>query len=376
MSVQVSYSKQFTVGILFIFLIIASIEGIARVYDVWYPSGCVLVKSDIFKDLELDNKRNVCDDFRNLKFGDWPFYQMLPDQYFQTININSHGFRGAEFSQIKSDDTYRIFVVGGSTAFGTGSTSDSTTIPGFLQDKFDNDSLPKKIEVINAGISGLFSGTEVGLIKQQILDFEPDMLVIYDGWNDVGKKYENYYDGILDVKNFDEVSKERDSFYEIGEIIFSSSTLAKVIYTNLDYLPMSFAGPAVYQFDEMEIEKKSDIWTTRWTEICELGDEQGFDVVVTVQPILGSSERTLSEFEKKQFEWKENERRLPGLELYAEKLQVLSNTCSATADFRNVFDGINEPIYLDSVHLGDTGNKIVSEKIYELILPLMESKIN
>ena len=158
---------------------------------------------------------------------------MLPDQYFQTININSHGFRGAEFSQIKSDDTYRIFIVGGSTAFGTGSTSDSTTIPGFLQDKFDTNPLPKKIEVINAGISGLFSGTEVGLIKQQILDFEPDMLVIYDGWNDVGKKYENYYDGILDVKNFDEVSKERDSFYEIGEIIFSSSLKAATIRSSI-----------------------------------------------------------------------------------------------------------------------------------------------
>mgnify|MGYP000167296729 CR=1 FL=1 len=59
MSVQVSYSKQFMIGIIFIFLIIISLEGIARVYDVWYPSGCILVKSDIYKNLDLENNLNT-----------------------------------------------------------------------------------------------------------------------------------------------------------------------------------------------------------------------------------------------------------------------------------------------------------------------------
>ena len=109
MSVQVSYSKQFLLGIIFILLIVFSLEGIARVYDIWSPSGCILLKSDIYKNLELENKRDVCDDFRQLEFGSWPFYQMLPDQHFETININSHGFRGPEFSTIKPENTYRIF---------------------------------------------------------------------------------------------------------------------------------------------------------------------------------------------------------------------------------------------------------------------------
>jgi len=376
LSVQVSYSKQFLFGIMFIMLIIFSLEGISRVYDIWYPSGCILVKSDIYQNLELENKRDVCDDFRQLEFGDWPFYQMLPDQHFQTININSHGFRGHEFSAIKPENTYRIFVVGGSTIFGTGTTSDSASIPGFLQEKFDNEQFPKNIEVINAGISALFSGTEVGLIKQQILDFDPDLLIIYDGWNDITKKYKNYYDGINGIESLASTSKERDSFYEIGEILFSSSKLVKVIYTNLDLLPMSFAGPAVSSFEGTEIEKKAEIWATRWIEICELGKNKDFDVVITIQPILGSSERTLSQFEKNQFEWKENERRLPALEIYAEKLEEINNHCTATADFRNIFDGIDEPLFLDSTHLGDNGNKIVSEKMYELILPIVQSKMN
>jgi hypothetical protein len=376
MSVQVSYSKQFLVGLIFILLIVFSLEGISRVYDIWYPSGCILVKSDIYKNLDLENKRDVCDDFRQLEFGGWPFYQMLPDQHFETININSHGFRGPEFSAIKPENTYRIFVVGGSTTFGTGTTSDYATIPGFLQEKFDTEELPKNIEVINAGISGLFSGTEVGLIKQQILDFDPDLLIIYDGWNDITKKYDHYYDGLNEVENMDNLPLERDTYYEIGEKLFSSSTLVKIIYTNLDLLPMSFAGSAVYSFEGVNIEKKADIWKSRWIEICELGKKQGFDVAVTIQPIAGSSERVLSQFEKNQAEWKENERRLPALEIYVNQLEEIKNHCSTTADLRNVFDGIDEPLFLDSIHLGDYGNKIVSEEIYELIFPIVQSKMN
>ena len=375
MSVQVSYSKQFSLGIIFILLIVFSLEGIARVYDIWSPSGCILIKSDIYKSLELENKRDICDDFRNLEFGNWPFYQMLPDQHYETININSHGFRGPDFSSIKPENTYRIFVVGGSTTFGTGTTSDSTTIPGFLQEKFDNEQFPKKIEVINAGISGLFSGTEVGLIKQKILNFNPDLLIIYDGWNDIAKKYDNYNDGVDNSKN-QFASKERDTFYEFGELLFDFSVIAKIIYTNLDSLPMSFAGPAVYYFEGTEINEKADIWSKRWIEICELGKTKEFDVVITLQPILGSSERTLSEFEMHQFEWKENERRLPALEIYSQKLNEINNNCSGTADLRNSFDGINEPIYLDSIHVGDYGNEIISNKIYESILPVVKSKMD
>lgn len=324
----------------------------------------------------MNNKRSICDDFRSLEFGDWPFYQMLPDQHFQTININSHGFRGPEFSTIKPENTYRIFVIGGSTTFGTGTTSDSTTIPGFLQQKLETENLPKKIEVINTGISALYSGTEVRLIKEQILELDPDLLIIYDGWNDIAKKIEHYDDGINSSTNLDNLAVERDTFYEVGEALFDYSTFVKVIYTNLDFLPMQFAGPAVYPFENVEIEKKADIWTTRWIEICELGEREGFDAVITIHPILGSSDRIMSQFEKKQFEWKENERRLPALDIYANKLTELNKHCTKTADLRNVFDRINEPLYLDAVHIGDKGNEIVAEKIFDVVLPTIQKNMS
>lgn len=90
------------------------------------------------------------------------------------------------------------------------------------------------------------------------------MLIIYDGWNDITKKLEFYYDGIEDSEYSDNISNERGTFYELGEAIFSYSKFAKVIYTNLDLVPISLAGAAVSSFENFEIEKKADIWTSRW----------------------------------------------------------------------------------------------------------------
>jgi hypothetical protein len=42
-----------------------------------------------------------------------------------------------------------------------------------------------KIEIINSGIHGADSFTELKLIEMKLLDFSPDMMIIYDGWNDL-----------------------------------------------------------------------------------------------------------------------------------------------------------------------------------------------
>ncbi len=107
-----------------------------------------------------------------------------PNQDFQTMNINSHGFRGTEIGIEKPENTYRIFGVGGSTMMGSGSLSDVTTITGFLQNEFDKQTLQYDVEVINAGLSGAWSHTEINLIKTKLLKFNPDLFIIYDGWND------------------------------------------------------------------------------------------------------------------------------------------------------------------------------------------------
>ena len=83
------------------------------------------------------------------------------------------------------DNTYRIFAVGGSTTHGLPLVADNETCGlSYLQKKFDERDFGFDIEVINAGMSAATSKTEVQLIKDKLIDFSPDLIVVFDGIND------------------------------------------------------------------------------------------------------------------------------------------------------------------------------------------------
>ena len=158
LSVQVSYKKQATLGIIGIAIILLAVELIA---NVWWVTQihCEFEQNEIFQDLNEAEKRQLCLDFYNLKTsGD----ELIPDQSTYSITINDLGFRGAEFSEIKPPNTHRTFMIGGSTMFGAGATSDETTIPGYIQQFLDENNTGFNLEVINAGIQGADSNTELG----------------------------------------------------------------------------------------------------------------------------------------------------------------------------------------------------------------------
>jgi len=192
MSVQVSYKKQTLLGIMLLLTLFLAIEIFAQVYDHFFLTDCKFTNSDAVKDLDISLLKQICNDHNSVEYNNNEIHtQIVPNQHFSTVNINEYGFRGPEFSKTKSDNTFRIFILGGSTAFGSGSTSDKTTIAGHLQQKYDEQNLPFNVEIINAGIPAATSYTEHWLVKNKLIQFEPDLLIIYDGWNDAGKHPDN-----------------------------------------------------------------------------------------------------------------------------------------------------------------------------------------
>ena len=84
-------------------------------------SSCVNDLSEIFGD-SIAMLQDTCDLHESSEYS-----ELVP--FAESSNLNSLGFRGPEFSEIKPSNTYRIFMVGGSTMFGAGASSDEATIP-------------------------------------------------------------------------------------------------------------------------------------------------------------------------------------------------------------------------------------------------------
>lgn len=368
MSVRVSYKKQFLVYV-FLFLILATIIEIgSRIYE-YQLSRCALLDSASYETIDESLRDKTCSDSNRLVYEKPNITVLQPNQHYDTINVNSFGFRGNEISKEKQEGTYRIFIVGGSTAFGAGATSDENTISGFLQKIFDKernitDNI-KHIEVINAGIPGANSVREYYYIKNTLLQFQPDMIVIYDGLNDAANAIINKND--LGKAPENELMNIQTDFDHIISKYFQIYRTPFV----LNYI--IFKSTTEISYDINSIAQMKQNWHDRWEDICKIGDSKDIKIIVTLQPILGTGNKTLyfDEITKaKSIESQATVKAINELEL---PLHQLSDTC-LTYDLRGVFDDVKEPIFYDNGHTNVKGNEIIAKKLFEVIKPVIYEK--
>ena len=103
-------------------------------------------------------------------------YVNRPDQSTAYFHIGASGFRGEAPAPQRAGA--RVFVVGGSTAFGTGLDNDAQTFPAQLEARLPN------TQVTNAAVIGYASGQELVGIVLEILDLKPDLVIALNGVND------------------------------------------------------------------------------------------------------------------------------------------------------------------------------------------------
>jgi len=316
MPVQVSYKKQFLVMLMLLLVVLVVVEIIVNIW-LYYFYSCDFEDSEIFKDIDPETKKKICHDsigntFANQKFAwDNDTARWLPEHNLDEniVYINSEGFRGQEFTKAKPINTFRIFTSGGSTTFGIG-VFNNQTYPFYLQEFYDSVNTGFNVEVINIGWPKFSSMEETKMIKEKFLDYEPDLFIILTGWNDM------------------------------------------TIHVN-------------------EGDNDATKWKERWEEICELGKKYHFDTVIALQPSVGTGKKILSQQEIEYMLGQHYQQRLELYPLFVEQLKELKNHCSLSADLRNIFDHISEPIYYDFIHVGKKGNYIIAENLYRLTLPIV-----
>ncbi len=84
----------------------------------------------------------------------------------------------------KDEDVFRIFVLGGSTVAGY-DIPESKTISAQLEATLNGRGLPLQFEVVNAGVQGYYSPQELALFTFEIAYLDPDMVIAFDGYNDL-----------------------------------------------------------------------------------------------------------------------------------------------------------------------------------------------
>ena len=124
-------------------------------------------------------------------------YRFTSDEQLPAIDnvmqytTNNVGFRGDSLVTPKPPDETRIFIIGGSTAQCL-YIDDSKSLERVLQKELQQQFPGRKIKVYSAAKSGDATAEHIAMLSQRIIHMQPDVVVVFCGFNDLRKSIQRY----------------------------------------------------------------------------------------------------------------------------------------------------------------------------------------
>lgn len=272
--------------------------------------------------------------------------------------INAQQFRHeTDLEQPKPAGRKRVFVTGGSTAYGAGAPSQSATITGYLQALVDARLSPEsgiRYEIVNAAAPAWASTQERIWIEQRLSELAPDLVVSLSGINDVhwgALGYEVLWFRTYDDEHyFQLLNRVRD---QIGLPHFAD-----------------VAVPTQERIPPRRIARNLAKNIALATAALELQD---VPYVFALQPMIAVTGKRLTSREKLP---KAVSLLGPDIHDYFRKsFQAIRDQLESGAlhfvDLTGVFDaeGADAEIFLDSYHFGDRGNQRIAAALFQSLEP-------
>jgi hypothetical protein len=318
-------------------------------------------------------------------------YDLNPSgQYLYTTD--DHGFiSDVDDSPItlqKSAEIYRIIILGGSTVMGEGAPRPSQNIVGMLRKGVQARRLTgpdgKRVEFINAGVDGYNSAQEYLYLMSDLLRFKPDLVIVYDGWNDSIYDFNNNVSPFRTRYHVDNEGRIIKSYSLIGSIRlvawnFKTLLTASSFRLGAVELPWLMLGKfwskgdtdhaSLADFDPRNLEA----YDKNHRAFLALADDR-LSVALFLQPVVGVDDRTLSAEEKAAWWNSRIDQALPNRVPFYEgarhiladfKVGAKGNSHSCIADLTHSLRDVSETVYADTGHLLPKGNEVLASHMLD-----------
>ncbi len=296
------------------------------------------------------------------------------------LKTNSLGFRYPRDIDIpKPAGTYRIFLLGGSTALGWKSARHDEHIAYYMEQRHKNIYPASNIEVINAGVPYYASWNELGLLIYRVFDCEPDMVIIFDARNDliyaINPDFNPIYSGYADKGSQLAIIKRSVKFNP--KAIINDLLRTSIVYR--------FLENAIFQEKEKQLQLKRsmpckfrpealDYYQNYLKYMAYLCYGKGAKIVFAYQPIIYFGKKHLTDWEKAK--WgsygvgKNHVEMMQKMYPVGEKkvLELDGYYNAHAVSLKNIFEEVTERIYADECHYTPLGNKIIADYLVDYTL--------
>jgi hypothetical protein len=325
---------------------------------------------------------------------------------------NAQGFRrDKNVSLEKPGYTTRIFIIGGSTAYGYSTNMpedtdnqwrflyNNQTIDYYLEQKLEQAFPSKRWEVINAAAPAYQLSQELAEIESVLLRYRPDYVILLDGYNDIDALWkhatENYdpYASIEDLEQFNLLANPH-SFKSLAffgaQWLRSNSAGFRLLEDHLWSLkrkpdtgghqrkhvnnPVNFYDlTPKAQANFTTAQSQLGFYTHTVRQIRSILDMDGVKPIFLLQPVMFLTHKQLTGSEQRILD---DELTFDGLAYCFQQLfpQIdASMTATARQDgfvflnLTDVFDKTPAQTFSDDVHLTPEGNRMIAERLFELL---------
>jgi lysophospholipase L1-like esterase len=359
-------------GITFLFLLLIEIGF--TIYFRLNPQNDSQPVADSYQGADWVEEYNK--EFDECSAEDWhPYVYWRRKPYTgKYINIDEKGLRRTIFpidESVKKKPVKKVFMFGGSTMWGS-DVKDEFTIPSLVGSGLAKQSI--HAEVTNFGESGYVSTQEMMELFLQLREGNiPDLVVFYDGANDVFSAYQQGKTGIPQNENnrekeFNSLRSKKRSLMVFLESLKTLSTVKFIIgLIQPEMKPLPYSGSEIQKLATETIE----VYLKNITTINLWAKEYGFKAVYYWQPTIFSKPE-LSDFEKKEAEkYGFIKDIVHAADLHTSNIKA-DPGFSVFYNISDIFRNESKPIFIDYCHVSEYGNSVIANKMAEDIAAVLK----
>lgn len=342
------------------------------------------------------------------------------------FHVNQQGFRHLQDVTLQPPvDTVRIFLVGGSTAFGNEGVyrqvnpqplSDRETIDYHLQAILSARHPGVQFEVINAAVSEYRLFQEITLFREKLVNFRPHLVIFLDGHNDIsfltaGAALTDDPNPYWDNRHFMRAQRVLNSSSGLAPFYYLDLYLGRASYfyhglssifqrfSEASFMAKSHAFESAnvwgdrsfrladetsikeqYQHKLRELDKALPLYIDQVKDLRAIAGERHIRIVYAMQPEivtedplnLTAKEKIIQQIAFDQhrdvgtLSWRYLTTRIAGI------LGTLENDQFEFVDLVTIARNNTDDGYTDYCHLTSQGNRLVAEKLYPAVDRLLK----
>jgi lysophospholipase L1-like esterase len=383
----VSKIKTTVFSLLPVFLLLIILEITGRIIYPFDPDKRALIKAERDPHVELSyvapdgNGMTVFYDIHRKKSRYLPFLGWIgePNTTLATIRTNELGFRDRPLLPREKNE-YRILILGGSTAWGMGASSNENTVAGALESQLNSSSGNHTYRVMNGAYPGWQSRQELTALMEYHDEFDPDLIIAITGWNDVyvltsGEDPDlqmRKESGML-AKAVTESLQPMPTMYAVRKLAGSLGIWRLVVHFR-EKMHLASPPSVKVSYDADNARRIIPGMVDRYLTMANFAKRHGAKLMLAIQPDIYTTGKTLTQEEEsvsKRYTDKfvniENAYPEYRADFLDELRTQITDNGAVVVDLSGVFDAVTDPVFLDHCHFNDTGYKQIASMLHDRI---------